>query len=105
MPDAPPVTTATRVIESAIESPFRFLFVDHVNCAAGRQGLAGQRPALCHLVVVERVVVVHPGAALDNSRHARSAGAGSGHSLEPSTSTTAKPAPVPSLMSARLDPV
>ena len=48
--------------------------VDHPHRAAGRQGLAGQHPAVVHLVVLECVVVDHPSAALRQTGHTRSAG-------------------------------
>ena len=75
MPEAPPVTTATLLIDCAPLplASWRSL-VNHPHGAAGRQGLTGQHPAVVHFILLKRVVVDHPGAALRQAGHARSAG-------------------------------
>ena len=76
MPEAPPVTTATRVIDS-LHSVGLCAFIRRPPAGCGwSAGLTGEDQAVVHLVVVECVVVEHPRATVGEPRHTRSAGTG-----------------------------
>src|SRR5258708_5232405 len=58
MPEAPPVTTATLLIDCApLRSASWRSLVDHLHRAAGRQGLTGHHPAVVDLSVLQRGAV------------------------------------------------